>query len=366
MRMRIWTAAIMVCLLAGCDFELPSQKREKQEAIRREAVRQEQRQTEASETKSAHASLVQFVAVQTEILTERAKKNEATLAELVADRMVMSRLLGELSEKNIADKEGTRESVLYAILKDGKLNEIALKHLGTDFAVLRGEFAEKVRRAVKIEKQRKDSLARNEEEFKKTVADARAKANQHQVESARAEKQLEQEIEQVEKRRKTLQRRLGLATTKERSVISAELNVLTSRLGDLRQQHNVAHLVAQRSREQRVADQSTQVMRDVAQRTREKSDAAVLASLRDEQSPYEIAEAYETLTIRKLDTVLLEKNRAAMALGETLDASLLHLKHVLAGADALDLPGIKRLRTEVEALLLKTDASSEKGGKVGR
>ena len=364
--MKILITATLACLLAGCDFELPSQKREKQEAIRREAVRQEQKQTEANETKSVHASLVQFVAAQTEILAEKAKKNKSALAELVDDRMVMSRLLGELSEKNIADNEGTRASALYAMLKDEKLNEIALKYLGTDFAVLRAEFGEKVRRAVRIEKQKKDSLAKNEEEFKKTVADARAKAAQLQLESARAEKQLGQEIEQVEKRRKTLQRRLGLATTKERSVIVSELAMLTDRLGVLRQQYNVAHLVSQRSREQRVADQSTQVMRDSAQRTRERSDAAVLASLKEEQSPYEIAGAYEALTIRKLDAVLLEKNNAAKALDESLDSSLLYLKHALAGSEALDLSGVKRLRTEIDTQLLKFDTSSKKDRKAGK
>lgn len=364
--MRIWIMPMMACLLTGCDFELPSQKREKQEAIRREAFRQERKQTEACETKSAHASLVQFVTAQTEILAERVKNSKVTLAELVADRMEMSNFLGELSEKNIADKEGTRASALYMMLKDEKLNAIALKHLGTDFAVQRGEFSEKVRRAARIEKQKQSSLARNEEEFKKTVADARAKASQLQADSARAEKQLEQEIAQVERRRKTLQRRLGLATTKERSVITAELNMLTDRLRQLRDQYNATRLVSQRTREQRNADQATQVLRDAAQRTREKSDAAVLASLKDEQSPYEIAEAYEILTIRKLDAVLLEKNRSVTALVENLDSCLLYLKHALAGSETLDLAGIKRLRMEIDAQLLKLDVPSEKDRKAGK
>lgn len=364
--MRIWTTAIMACLLAGCDFELPSQKREKQEAIRREAVRQEQKQTEVNETKSAHASLVQFVTAQTEIIAEKAKKNKSALVELVADRMVMSRLLGELSEKNIADKEGTRASALYAMLKDEKLNEIALKYLGTDFAVLRAEFAEKVRHATKIENQKKDSLTRNEQEFRKTVADARAKAGQLQQESIRAEKQLNQEIEQVERRRKTLQNRLNFATTKERNSLLNEINNLTSHLTNLRNRANTIQLVIQNAREQRAADHMSQAVRDNAQRVRDKSDAVVLARLKGEASPTEIAEKYEALTIRKLDTVLLEKNNAAKAQEEIFDSNLSYLKHILAGSDVLDLPGIKRLRAEIDAQLQKRGETSKMDRKIGK
>ncbi len=364
--MRIWIMPMMACLLTGCDFELPSQKREKQEAIRREAVRQEQKQTEANETKSAHASLVQFVTAQTEIIAEKAKRSKAELTELVTDRMAMSRILGELSEKNVADKEGTRASALYAMLKDEKLNEIALKHLGTDFAVLRAEFAEKVRRAIKIEKQKKDSLAKNEEEFKKTVADARAKATQLQEESARAKKQLEQEIEQVERRRKTLQNRLNFATNRERVSLVNEISNLTSHLNNLRNRANSIQLAVQNAREQRATDHVNQISWDKARHTRDKSNAEIVASLKNEQSPYEIAEAYEALTIRKLDAVLLEKNNAAKAFDELLDSSLLYLKHVLAGSESLDLPGVKRLRTEIDAHLLDIDTSSKKDRKVGK
>ena len=358
-------AAGLVCFLTGCDFELPSQKQKKEE-IRRESIRQEQKKKEVDEVKGAHTSLVQFVTAQTEILVEKAKKNKSTLAELLADRMIMSGLLGELSERNIADKEGTRASALYAMLKDEKLNEIALKHLGTDFAVLRAEFGEKVRRAIRIEKQKKDSLAKNEEEFKKTVADARAKATQLQMESARAKKQLEQEIEQIERRRKTLQNRLNFATNRERVSLVNEINNLTSHLNNLRNRANSIQLAVQNAREQRATDHINQISWDKARHTRDKSNAEVLASLKDEQSQYEIAEVYESLTIRKLDAVLLEKNNAAKALDELLDSSLLYLKHALAGSETLDLSGVKRLRAEIDTQLLKFDMSSKKDHKIGK
>ena len=67
-----------------------------------------------------------------------------------------------------------------------------------------------------------------------------------------------------------------------------------------------------------------------------------------------------------LDAVLLEKNNAAKALDESLDSSLLYLKHILAGSEALDLSGVKRLRTEIDAQLLKFDTSSQKDRKVGK
>ena len=142
-------------LLAGCDFEWPSQRKAKEEAIRKQAVRQEQRETEREQAQGECEALRQFVAVRFQMLKAGEGKIGKELEELRSDRRKMSARLDELSEKSMADKNGTRESALFAALKDEAINELAFKYLGNDFVTVRSEFAEKVRRALKQEQQKK-------------------------------------------------------------------------------------------------------------------------------------------------------------------------------------------------------------------
>ena len=80
---RIMTVALTGCLLVGCDFELPSQRRAKEEAIRQEAVRQEKKETEMAQAKGECLALKHHVGVQLGLVQASRAEAEKLLAELV-------------------------------------------------------------------------------------------------------------------------------------------------------------------------------------------------------------------------------------------------------------------------------------------
>ncbi|MBR1588895.1 MAG: hypothetical protein IJ658_11290 [Kiritimatiellae bacterium] len=349
-------------LLAGCDFEWPSQRKAKEEAIRKQAVRQEQRETEREQARGECEALRQFVAARFQMLKAGEGAIGKELEELKSDRRKMSARLDELSEKSMADKNGTRESALFAVLKDEAINELAFKYLGNDFVTVRSEFAEKVRRALKQEQQKKAALDRNRAEYDKAVGDRRERARQSQQESAAAAERLKREIAETDQRLQKLRRRMTSISKQERERAEREISLAEQHLYSLKSQFTAMRLSREQAVQARDADYDFDAARKQAIRERQEADAEVLLRTKDDVTAFELAEAYETLTVKKLDGVIFENLLAVRARSSLLAEQMLFLSSVTNGIERLDLAGVRRVREDVEREIARKPGEGKKAG----
>ena len=361
---RIMIGAVAGILLAGCDFEWPSQRKAKEAAIRQQAVRQEQRETEREQAQGECEALRQFVAVRLQMLKASEGKIDKELEELKSDRQKMSARLDELSGKSMADKDGTRESALFAVLKDEDVNALAFKYLGNDFVTIRSEFAEKVRRALKLEQQKKAALDRNRAEYDKTVSERRDRARQSQQESAAAAERLKREIADTEQRLEKLRRRMTSISKQERDRSEREISLAEQHLYSLKNQYTAMRLSYEQSVQSRDADYDFDTARKQAIRERQEADAEVLLRTKNDVTAFELAEAYETLTVKRLDGVIYEKSLAVRARKDLLAEQILFLSSVTNGIDRLDLAGVKRVRADVEREIARRPGEGGKDANV--
>lgn len=359
---RITTVALVGCLLVGCDFELPSQRRAKEEAIRQEAVRQEKKETEREQTQSACVALEQFVAFKLKMFESSSEGLDKKLEELKLDRQKLSARLDELSEKSMADKNGTRESALFAVLKNPEINALAFKYLGNDFVAIRSEFAEKVRRALKLEQQKKAALDRNRAEYDRMVEDRRNKAMQNQQESAAAADHLRREISETDQRLQKLRRRVLSIGKQERERVEREVRLAETHLASLRNQYSALRVTNERAAQSRDADNAFDAARRQAIRERQEADAEVLLRTKDDITAFQLAEAYEMLTVRKLDGVMYEKLLATRAQKDLYAEQIMFLSNVTNGIYRLDLAGLKQVRQDVELEVARKPGEERKTG----
>ncbi len=358
---RIMIVAVVGILLAGCDYEWPSQRKAKEEAIRQQAVRQEQKESERERQQGECAALQQFVAVRLQLLKASDEKVDKELDDLKSDRRKMSLRLDELSEKSMADKNGTRESALFAVLKDETINELAFKYLGNDFVTIRSEFAEKVRRALKQEQQKKAALDRNRATFDKAVESGRTKVEQSQQDIASAATRLKQEIKDEERRLQNLRRHSMPTGPNERKRHERAINEAENHLVILRSRYSSLQIVKDQSVQANDASRVFDMARMQAIRERKEADAEVLLQTKGLITAFELAEAYETLTIKKLDGVIYEKSQEVRARKDLLAEQILFLSNVTNGIEKPDLAGVKRVRADVEREIARGTGEEKKG-----
>ena len=363
MKMRLVIVALVAgVLLAGCDFELPSQRRAREAAVRREAAAREEKEVEQTQAKSEYEVFKHYVGLQLSLAKSSRVETEKVLAELVADRKTMSARLAELSEKSMADKSGTRATALYALLKDEGLNALALRHLGSDFAVLRSEFAEKMRFAIKQEKARKTALDRNRAEYENAVAGGRNAASESRRAISENLAQIKREINEAENRLRHLRNNSLTITKADQANRDQAISAAERRLEQLKSQYT-SILTSDRSSQQgRDADSAAASTRSWAAYIRERADKAVFDRTNGDVTSYQLSEEYEQLTIRRLDDVIQEKDRFARAQLKLIDEKTVFLQHVTNGIDRLNLAGLKRVRADVDALLAKSPETQTKKG----
>lgn len=336
-------------LLAGCDFELPSQRRAREEAMRQETVKS----AELEETKGECAALKHYVGVQLGLVSASLAEAEKMLAELVADRKKLSARLFELSEKSMADKTGTRETALYAVLKDEGVNAIALKYLGNDFAVLRSEFAEKMRFALNQERARKVAFDRNRANFDRAVEEGRARTDESRRMVSANIAQIKRDIAETESRLQRLRRDALSSSKQARESREASIIEAQHRLSTLRSRYTAMLASNDETWFARNAELDAARNRENASREREKADNAVRMQAKDDLSPFQLAEEYEERSIRRLDTVLQERDVLAHAQLKLTKEKMIYLTNITNGIDRLNGTGLQRVRADVDTLLAK-------------
>lgn len=363
---KVLAFAMAGVVLAGCDFELPSQRRAREEALRRETVAKEEKKVEKEQAQGECAALQHHVGMQLGIVKSSRADVEKALAQLKEDRKTLSARLTELSEKSMADKTGTRATALYAVLKDEGVNAVALKYLGSDFAVVRNEFAEKMRFAIKQEQERKAALDRNRAEYERAVEESRTRVDESRQSISAALVRIKQEISETDQRLKRLRNDLSSASPTEKKNKQYAIVETESHLAALRSRYTSMLTSDSASRQGRDADSAAANVRNRALWERERADRVILEKTKNMVTPFQVAEEYEGRTIRRLDTVLREKDLFAQAQLKLMNEQVTFLTHVTNGLETLSLSGLKRVRADVDAMLAKkpqVDEEAEKQGK---
>ena len=357
--------AISMIGVSGCDFldDFFHRKAEVDAVVRQppqpEIIPQTPIVQEATPTKGDCATLRHYVMTRLKLLKGRQSETDKELTALKADRQKFSERVKALSETNLADKKGTLASGLELLLNDGIINELAYKYLGNDFAVIRHEFSEKVRNVIAFEQKNRGELERRRSKIEESVAKARRQTERVRKENDANIARLKKEIKAKEK---TLNRLRGdLAQHSKRDShwvetckdeirhVEGELSRLNS---DLRQATQASCV--------RDADRKVEVIeKQACLDSRRLDDKAVRRGECDVTAEL-IAEKYEKMTIRRLDSALHERNQKAQKSQKLLSEQALFLESVSSGLETLDSAGLKRVRAEVEKELSRTIEGSDK------
>ena len=356
-------------VLSGCDFlDMFFNRKAQIDAVVQQPPQPEviQQQSATQESlKSNCAALKHFIATRLKILKNQQQEIVKELANIKSDRQKFSDRVKEISDANLADKNSSAASGLELLLSDGAINELAFKYLGKDFAVIRHEFAEKIREAEAVEQKRQKDIDARRSNIEKAVKDSQAHLARARKENAAKIAQLKKEIAANENKMKRIRADLLHHSAKDKEYIKnrneeiRHIEIILSRLRSQLVQETNAHDV--RNAERNLVWAESRVNNDI-----KRMDEMTARKMKDTVTSGQIIEDYEKQTLHKLDSALLEANQAAQAKQKLLSEQALYLESVTTGLETLDSASLKRVRTEVEAELARTVEGVSKKGANGR
>ena len=360
-------AIAMGVALSGCDFlDKFQQKTNKAEVqiLQQAAVEQTRREEAQQQAKNECAALRHFVSLKLTMLTKARSDADKELAQLSADRKSLSGRIGEISDKNMADKNGTAATALNLMLKDETINALAAKYLEGDFAMVRGEFVEKMRETLRREREMKQALQRNQASLDRSASEERDRIKRARAEMRNAVAELKAKIASKENRLRSLRSAMRGSKEQQRQREREILN-LEREVSDLKValQHESSTSSFTKAREDEM--RADQVRRQAAREKRE-ADELLAKQNRNMESPERIAEEYEQQTVKRLLAALQERNVEITGRQNLLDEQITYLRHVTDGIDSFDVAGVKRVRADVETELARTDVAEGEKPKNGR
>ena len=338
--------------VSGCDFldGFFHRKAEIDAVVRQppqpEVIPQAPAAPEPPPTKGECATLRHYIMTRLKLLKGRQSETDKELTGLKLDRQKFSERVRELSEVNLADTKGTHASGLVLLLNDGVLNELAYKYLGTDFAVIRHEFSEKVRNAIALEQKNRKELELKRSKIEESVAEARVQAEHARKENAANIARLRKEIEAKEKRLRSLQKdmRQYRETTKEESAyLQGEISRLKSELQQEMQSSRVRDAKRDLEWADRKASSDNKYLEEMSAR-KGNNDVSI----------EQLTDRYGKMTVQRLESALHEAHLKAQKSQKLLSEQALFLESITTGLETLDTAGLKRVRAEVENELART------------
>ena len=347
-------------VFSGCDFfEMPSQRKAKEASVKQAVLQREKEQEDATlqqKVKGECASLEHFIATQLKMLEADGKRNAQALDAVVADRRKFSMRVGELSEKSLADKQGTRAKGLLMLLNDDEVNQLAAKYLNSDFALLRSEFVEKVRHALEREREHKAALDRNNAKYDELMKSDQRQREQRRRSAQDMDAKRKSEIRELESKIRRLNNRMSMAEPTARRVLKKELEMAQRRLDRLQSSTQDD----KKSFETRNIDSGAEDMRQRIERERQVANSKTEKLFSGEVTAFQLAEEYENLTVKRLDDAMKRKEQETRDGQERTSGRILFLKSVSSGLDRLDMAGLKKVRTDIDRKLSDATGTEEK------
>ena len=355
------SAAVAACVACvGCDVEVPSLRNVTEQVAKytSEQVPNEPLAPPPVQVEGERASLEHYATSRRAILESERGKAEKELAEIRTDRQFFSQRVAEHSNKAYADKNAGLENALLLILKDEAINSLANKYTGGDFSILRNDFVSKVREAYKLKKERDKALAESRKIYEEAVTASADKDAMLTKSSEEAIRKLENGITDKERRIGYL-RNMGMASSQEKARRRQEITVLESEVRNMKRS-------LERMRE-KFGKTTSESVKSRALRQFEASGKDIERRFKGIISASEVAEEYESSTVKKLDASMREMESKALVRKELQDAQITFISSLSAGLEKLDGQGLRKVRKEIEQSLQWTPEDARgKGFHVGR
>ena len=352
-----WLAAISALVgiaFSGCDF-LDNFQRKKNEAeaqIAQQTVVEPVRKEESrQQAKSECAALKHFVSVKLKMLAASRADVEKEMQQLSEDRKNLSKRISEISDNNMADKNGTAATALNMMLKDETVNELAAKYLGEDFAMVRSEFVEKMREALRKERELKEAYERNQAKLERSMSEGNSRIKQARRELSNSVAELKANITRKENRLKSLRSEMKGSKERQRQR-EIEIRELEREVGslktDLQRATRTSSFTKAREDEFRTDQAHRQALRE-----KRDEDERLARQSRNLERPAQIAAEYEQQTVKRLLAELQKRSVVIAVRKNLLDEQVTYLRQATEGIDDLDVAGLKRVREDVDAGLAK-------------
>jgi hypothetical protein len=343
-------------LLAGCDFNFPSLRTatEKVAAYSEEVqLPKETPARPAVHADNVRAELLHFVSAETKIIEANLDQANKAIKEIESDKESMSKAVSELTSRVFSEKNAKKEDLVLAMLKDGKINALALKYLKTDFSLTLAEYISKVRAAYSLQNKKDQELVNNRRQFDTETARIyeRDRINLDNVRNEIGA--LQKKIAEAERRIRFLRKETMLSDKnrkdrdKEISDAAADVNVWQARIAALRVEQNSSK---KRNDSKQVYDRFEKNKKEIEKRY------AKMESVLD------IANEYGKLSVDRLQAELLKAEDEKRKQINLLAKQKLHIKSLSSGLDNLNTAALEKVRGEVEKILSWNREDNESGG----
>ena len=341
----------VVTTLAGCDFELPWNKRARVEATRAdEKAEQAKVENESRAVKGECASLIHYINTERALLEGACADAEKARAKVEEARSRFSARLTELTATNVNNAVESRIVTLLAIMKDEQVNALARAFLGRDFAVMASDVGGQYQLARQEAAKRRRKLAQNEAEYKAKVSSANERVQQTLADMRRGVADIEREITRLESRRKSLMAET-LMSNAQRQRIRDELSTINHRLTTLRGRLDSLKATAQSDQRVRSAVQAAHTEQQWAARQKVEADKGI-AEVEDGMA--KLADETSEKTIRALDAALAARDADLNEQIADARKKISFLSATMTGLESLDRTGLRDVRKRVEVELAKT------------
>ena len=362
--MKVSAVALIASMaFPGCDQIEEIMKRKEQErslAVESPAPVREEDTTPKPPKKNECAALLHYVETKLRIVGSEEAACNAEIVALQEDRVKLSKRIGDVTDAALKDQNGTGASTLLLLLKDGEINALALKYLENDFAVIRSEFAEKVRVAQENERRYRTGLANNQAESEKRVTDSRKKVEREYQRNVAEVNRLRREIDAAEKKLKTLQMSPppgGRTYDQQRRIHQQKVQHQERDLARMKLNLDRLESMVRMSADRRTVEQT----RAESVRDRRFEDDKAEKTAKNIVPVDAIVDEYRARTINRLDETLHARRQDADRRQKRMASKILYLASVTNGLEKLDAQALTGVRADIDRQLAQMEEEGKKG-----
>ena len=332
----------------------------------------QKRVTEEDERRNAAAALRTYLEREGEFLNGIVTESDASIKIISDDQRRLSSVLAEIESANarleaVAKTNGwkryERAERVMMILKHPAMNELAVKYLGEDFAVLRAECRSRIKTLLEMQKDTSRRLKANRDKYFRAQSgiddDVEAKTEAAGKMTTSANKELETRLADLEARRdgrtaKLLE--LKKRPSKPHTIVN-EINSLQEEIIALEKEivrvrevvnvsrANVSHIAAT------VAETTARRRGDSALSARQDDDNAVHSDMAHVRSVFSLAVNYEGRSLDALRGAMRSKVDVLSTRRQDAKRRLDYIHHASANMDMMSKDDLEALKRKIAARL---------------
>ena len=353
---------VFAMLFVGCDdiFNIGGKKAAELEA-RERAEQRAQAEAKRDEQDRFAEQLRRTVDLKITDAKESVKNINERLQSYRADIKQFNDCVREgMAEKRANGEEADIETKLLHLMRNQEISKLALKYLSGDFSSIAAEFIERIRTARAAEKRYEVAIKQIDEAYAQEIAESKKWVNATNAQREKEEKRLKQEINELTRKRDTVQKEFSSNTKRgligssqlereqsdKRRVVSARLNELDNEIDKRRRQlETLRNPAAERWTASTL--QNVQRVNSVANLNRERATYTAGHNIKPKQSVHEIVKEYEQKTIGLLRDKLQTVEKQLAGELELANAKIIELKKLQQNIPISTMPQLQKIRDQL-------------------